>query len=77
MNLVNLLTNCVESNQNINLCLLQDFDQLATLKAREMFDEVDRILYENLEHASLEMTRECQEWKSKFPHLRCSLKTAV
>lgn len=53
--------------------LAQEFDKAASRQVQQMFEEIDRGLYEEgLSGGGMlqGLKDECQEWATRFPHLR-------
>ncbi|CDQ76615.1 unnamed protein product [Oncorhynchus mykiss] len=58
----------------VSVCLLwcvQEFDRVNTQHVRQLFSDVDELLYEGrVNSSSLGLQEECQEWNGHSPHLR-------
>lgn len=46
---------------------------MASRHARFLFDEIDSMLYEHQTNGPPYLVKECHEWGTEFPHLRCVL----
>ncbi|XP_076822428.1 protein FAM149B1-like isoform X1 [Clavelina lepadiformis] len=47
-----------------------EFDHQASQRVREMFQEIERMLFEGVLSGSISLQQECREWMVAFPHLR-------